>query len=77
MLNTCTEGQTCQNTEGSFKCVDLDPCEDIQCEPGFECVDYMHGFECLDIDECAIDSPCELGFSCRNTPGMGLSFIYR
>ncbi|VTJ87897.1 Hypothetical predicted protein [Marmota monax] len=60
-LHTCSRGEHCVNTLGSFRCYKA-----LTCEPGFALKDG----ECTDVDECATGTHnCQAGFSCQNTRG--------
>ncbi|XP_005387035.1 PREDICTED: fibulin-2 isoform X2 [Chinchilla lanigera] len=60
-LHTCSRGEHCVNTLGSFRCYKA-----LTCEPGY----VLKDGECADVDECAMGShTCQPGFSCQNTKG--------
>nr|XP_061809443.1 fibulin-1-like [Nerophis lumbriciformis] len=60
--HNCVVGQTCINTEGSFRCQ-----REISCDAGYELVDRNR---CRDIDECALNRHnCGPTFECANTEG--------
>ncbi|KAF0029579.1 hypothetical protein F2P81_018684 [Scophthalmus maximus] len=60
--HNCISGQTCINTEGSFRCQ-----RETSCGTGYELTD-SNG--CRDIDECALGSHnCGPDFTCNNTAG--------
>ncbi|XP_012607911.1 fibulin-2 isoform X2 [Microcebus murinus] len=60
-LHTCSRGEHCVNTLGSFHCYKA-----LTCEPGYALKDG----QCEDVDECAVGTlPCQAGFSCQNTKG--------
>ncbi|KAM6162139.1 fibulin-2 isoform 2-T3 [Erethizon dorsatum] len=60
-LHTCSRGEHCVNTLGSFRCYKA-----LTCEPGY----VLKDGECIDVDECAVGShTCQPGFSCQNTKG--------
>ncbi|XP_052281338.1 fibulin-5-like isoform X1 [Dreissena polymorpha] len=60
--NVCASYQTCQNTYGSYSCVDT-----ISCQPGFE---VGSNNECVDIDECTRGThDCKGAAECVNRPG--------
>ena len=62
----CKKGSSCQNTLGSFKCVE-------NCKRGFRRLSILKS--CEDIDECGFCDPmtdmcpCEKGMQCKNTAG--------
>ncbi|XP_005547942.3 fibulin-2 isoform X2 [Macaca fascicularis] len=60
-LHTCSRGEHCVNTLGSFHCYTA-----LTCEPGYALKDG----ECEDVDECAMGThTCQAGFLCQNTKG--------
>uniref|UniRef100_A0A8C8YRS4 Fibulin-2 n=1 Tax=Prolemur simus TaxID=1328070 RepID=A0A8C8YRS4_PROSS len=60
-LHTCSRGEHCVNTLGSFHCYKA-----LTCEPGYAPKDG----QCEDVDECATGThTCQVGFSCQNTKG--------
>lgn len=60
-LHTCSRGEHCVNTMGSFHCYKA-----LTCEPGYALKDG----ECEDVDECAMGThTCQAGFLCQNTKG--------
>uniref|UniRef100_A0A8C9GV86 Fibulin-2 n=1 Tax=Piliocolobus tephrosceles TaxID=591936 RepID=A0A8C9GV86_9PRIM len=60
-LHTCSRGEHCVNTLGSFHCYKA-----LTCEPGYALKDG----ECEDVDECAMGThTCQAGFLCQNTKG--------
>nr|XP_030865302.2 fibulin-2 isoform X3 [Gorilla gorilla gorilla]XP_055237039.1 fibulin-2 isoform X3 [Gorilla gorilla gorilla] len=60
-LHTCSRGEHCVNTLGSFHCYKA-----LTCEPGYALKDG----ECEDVDECAMGThTCQPGFLCQNTKG--------
>ncbi|XP_045407493.1 fibulin-2 isoform X2 [Lemur catta] len=60
-LHTCSRGEHCVNTLGSFHCYKA-----LTCEPGYALKDG----QCEDVDECAMGThTCQVGFSCQNTKG--------
>uniref|UniRef100_A0A4X2L767 Fibulin-2 n=1 Tax=Vombatus ursinus TaxID=29139 RepID=A0A4X2L767_VOMUR len=59
--HTCSRGEHCVNTVGSFHCY-----KDLNCESGYE----LKEGECVDIDECAQGThSCKVNFVCQNTQG--------
>ncbi|XP_046528467.1 fibulin-2 isoform X2 [Equus quagga] len=60
-LHTCSRGEHCVNTVGSFHCYKA-----LTCEPGYALKDG----ECADVDECEQGTHnCQAGFTCQNTQG--------
>uniref|UniRef100_A0A452QXT9 Fibulin-2 n=1 Tax=Ursus americanus TaxID=9643 RepID=A0A452QXT9_URSAM len=60
-LHSCSRGEHCVNTVGSFRCYKA-----LTCEPGYALKDG----ECEDINECtSLAEPCRAGFTCINTVG--------
>uniref|UniRef100_A0ABI7XFH0 Fibulin 2 n=1 Tax=Felis catus TaxID=9685 RepID=A0ABI7XFH0_FELCA len=60
-LHTCSRGEHCVNTVGSFHCYKA-----LTCEPGYA---FQDG-ECADVDECELGKHnCQAGFTCQNTKG--------
>uniref|UniRef100_A0A3Q2HGM8 Fibulin-2 n=1 Tax=Equus caballus TaxID=9796 RepID=A0A3Q2HGM8_HORSE len=60
-LHTCSRGEHCVNTVGSFHCYKA-----LTCEPGYALKDG----ECADMDECEQGTHnCQAGFTCQNTQG--------
>ncbi|XP_045349905.1 fibulin-2 isoform X3 [Leopardus geoffroyi] len=60
-LHTCSRGEHCVNTVGSFHCYKA-----LTCEPGYA---FQDG-ECTDVDECELGKHnCQAGFTCQNTKG--------
>ncbi|UJR26258.1 hypothetical protein I4U23_007598 [Adineta vaga] len=67
-INECTQkpspcklGERCDNTPGSYRCV-----QTLMCSSGLELKDL----QCLDIDECTIGNhTCPPSATCRNTHG--------
>ncbi|XP_011915623.1 PREDICTED: fibulin-2 isoform X2 [Cercocebus atys] len=60
-LHTCSRGEHCVNTLGSFHCYKA-----LTCETGYALKDG----ECEDVDECAMGThTCQAGFLCQNTKG--------
>ncbi|XP_008571189.1 PREDICTED: fibulin-2 isoform X2 [Galeopterus variegatus] len=60
-LHTCSRGEHCINTMGSFRCYKA-----LTCKPGY----ILKDGECTDMDECAMGTHnCQAGFSCQNTKG--------
>ncbi|XP_010885442.2 fibulin-1 isoform X1 [Esox lucius] len=60
--HNCGAGQSCINTEGSYRCQ-----RDTNCGTGYELTDANI---CLDIDECALGTHnCGGDFECRNREG--------
>ncbi|CAB1412373.1 unnamed protein product [Pleuronectes platessa] len=60
--HNCVSGQTCINTEGSFRCQ-----RETSCGTGYELQDNNN---CKDIDECALGTHnCGPDFTCNNTVG--------
>lgn len=61
LSNPCPKTMTCENTLGSFRCIE-------GCDPGY-IWSIKHG-QCRDIDECAIlKHDCTHGQRCENMPG--------
>ncbi|CAG5863670.1 unnamed protein product [Menidia menidia] len=56
--NTCHDGQDCENTIGSYRCV-------MRCGRGFRRT--ANGLSCTDVNECQESSPCNQ--HCLNTIG--------
>jgi len=85
-LGQCMMGQ-CWNTLGSFECCTTtthdfneltgectlkNPCEDFNCDSGYECKvtnTLLNEAECVDIDECDQVNTCNEVEECRNTDG--------
>ncbi|XP_058422218.1 fibulin-2 isoform X3 [Diceros bicornis minor] len=60
-LHTCSRGEHCVNTVGSFHCYKA-----LTCEQGYALLDG----ECEDVDECEQGTHnCQAGFTCQNTKG--------
>nr|XP_019948044.1 PREDICTED: fibulin-1-like isoform X1 [Paralichthys olivaceus] len=60
--HNCVSGQTCINTDGSFRCQ-----RETGCGTGYELRDNN---SCQDIDECALGTHnCGQNFTCTNTAG--------
>ncbi|XP_004442991.1 PREDICTED: fibulin-2 isoform X2 [Ceratotherium simum simum] len=60
-LHTCSRGEHCVNTVGSFHCYKA-----LTCEQGYALQDG----ECADVDECEQGTHnCQAGFTCQNTKG--------
>ena len=90
-LGQCMMGQ-CWNTQGSFDCCTTtthdfneltgectlkDPCEDLNCDSGYECEvtnTLLNEAECVDIDECDRVNTCSEVEECRNTDGSYSAF---
>ncbi|NIG58572.1 fibulin-2 isoform X3 [Pontoporia blainvillei] len=60
-LHTCSRGEHCMNTVGSFRCNKA-----LTCESGY----VLKDGECTDVDECELGTHnCQAGSACRNTKG--------
>nr|XP_058931369.1 fibulin-2 isoform X2 [Kogia breviceps] len=60
-LHTCSRGEHCMNTVGSFRCHKA-----LTCESGY----MLKDGECTDVDECELGThSCQAGSVCRNTKG--------
>ncbi|XP_036893389.1 fibulin-2 isoform X3 [Sturnira hondurensis] len=60
-LHTCSRGEHCLNTVGSFRCYKA-----LTCQPGYALEDG----ECTDVDECELGThSCQEGSTCHNTKG--------
>ncbi|XP_053774495.1 fibulin-2 isoform X4 [Desmodus rotundus] len=60
-LHTCSRGEHCVNTVGSFRCYKA-----LTCQPGYALEDG----ECTDVDECELGThSCQAGSTCHNTKG--------
>ncbi|XP_037023347.2 fibulin-2 isoform X1 [Artibeus jamaicensis] len=60
-LHTCSRGEHCVNTVGSFRCYKA-----LTCQPGYALEDG----ECTDVDECELGThSCQEGSTCHNTKG--------
>ncbi|KAM5279120.1 fibulin-2 isoform 2-T2 [Hipposideros larvatus] len=60
-LHTCSRGEHCVNTVGSFRCYKA-----LTCQPGYTLDDG----ECTDVDECELGThSCQAGSMCQNTKG--------
>uniref|UniRef100_A0A8C4RAM4 EGF-like domain-containing protein n=1 Tax=Eptatretus burgeri TaxID=7764 RepID=A0A8C4RAM4_EPTBU len=57
LQDVCRSAQRCQNTRGSYRCIDL-------CLPGMVLADNG---TCVDVDECSLEVTCQ--HECRNTFG--------
>ncbi|CAJ0583049.1 unnamed protein product, partial [Mesorhabditis spiculigera] len=63
--NPCQASEFCMNTDGSYICLDRNPCQ-----PGFWY--NSHSDMCEDINECEKEHPCSANLKCINQLG---SFI--
>ncbi|XP_028360306.1 fibulin-2 isoform X3 [Phyllostomus discolor] len=60
-LHTCSRGEHCVNTVGSFRCYKA-----LTCQPGY----VLEDGECTDVDECELGTHgCQAGSTCHNTKG--------
>jgi len=67
----CGASYQCVNTIGSYRCDDIDECQNTSiCLSGYQCVNSNGSYACTDIDECSqTPSVCMGGYTCANTVG--------